>query len=1172
MPPPLIDKRSFDELVARTEHFLQRYTDWRPGANGEFGAALVRVFAHLTGVAIDRLNRMPDKNFLAFLDLIGVELLPPQPARVPLTFHLAAGSASEPRVPARTRVAATLAEGETEPCVFETERELGITRSGLVAVFTREPGQDRYGEHTGLALGQEDGAFPAFQGGFPDEHQLYLGHALLGMETAKTITLEFTPADAALPWPYALEWAWWDGSDWRPVAASIPATVGRWQATLAGIPRIPERKVGEETSAWLRGQLRPSIPGSSASETDAQGNVKLRQQGLLPDAGFAGDAPRDFGKTVYPFGQITPRNAFYLACERAFSKPGAQLAVEIEADAAQPARPSPGLVLAWEYWDGNGWQELGRSSPGSDSLTASAYGFADKTRAFTQNGGIRFSSPRAWRSGEVQDVKGFWLRTRIIAGDYGPVADYHPPALQRLALGYEWPLPRIDRIRVGIDIQRAGLSADAAFANQIPVDLSKDFYPFGEKPRFNDAFYLACGEAFSKSGPDTALLTVTLAVDASDIPKPDTDNVTLTWEYWNGTAWSRIGASSNTSPFVPGSADYVSNLKDNTQAFTFPDGVSPTIVFDGPKDWLPNNINGQENHWLRVRIAKGNYGIEASYEPVIDPATQKPKLDPNTGLPIYQLVPANFRPPSLKPLSLGYHYSTSPLEPDHALTRNDFVTEDRTALAKTGDGRLFQPFTPMRDNRPTLYLGFQRPGDSIGFANRPAALYFGVAETLYGESPGEEGGGGPPAVVWEYWNGEHWNRLGTQDETQSFTRRGLVGFIGPSDFRASTEFDRNAFWLRARWDGGGYAFPPKLSRILTNTTWASHVSTLANEILGSSNGDPDQVFRTSKAPLLPGQSVEVKEPELPSSAEVAAIEREEGKDAITTGDIWIRWHAVPDFYQAGPRSRHYAVDRLTGEIRFGDGKRGLIPPQGRSNIRANYRTGGGTSGNRPVASLTQLKSAVPYVDRVSNVEPAGGGSAQETLEAVKLRGPKRLRHRDRAATIADYEDLAFEVSPEIARVKGLPARSSTDAGSVGLIVVPRSQESRPIPSLELLGRVEDYLAARLTPTVDIWVAGPDWLKVTVSAEIVPLSLEGAADMQNLILARLAGFLHPLTGGLDGQGWAFGRKPYRSDLYAWIEGTPGVDHVRSLTVAEEGDIRPDRFLVYSGGHQVTLVGG
>jgi hypothetical protein len=172
--------------------------------------------------------------------------------------------------------------------------------------------------------------------------------------------------------------------------------------------------------------------------------------------------------------------------------------------------------------------------------------------------------------------------------------------------------------------------------------------------------------------------------------------------------------------------------------------------------------------------------------------------------------------------------------------------------------------------------------------------------------------------------------------------------------------------------------------------------------------------------------------------------------------------------------------------------------------------------------------------------------------------------------MADFEDLAFQVSSEVARVKAISAHGSLDAGGVGLLVVPRSTALQPIPSLELLGRVEDYLAARLTPTVNLWVAGPDWLRVTVTAEVIPTFPEAATDVQVAVLAHLVAFLHPLTGGLDGQGWAFGRQPYQSDLYALIEDIPGVDYVRRLTVIETGEVRPDRFLVYSGDHQITML--
>jgi hypothetical protein len=74
--------------------------------------------------------------------------------------------------------------------------------------------------------------------------------------------------------------------------------------------------------------------------------------------------------------------------------------------------------------------------------------------------------------------------------------------------------------------------------------------------------------------------------------------------------------------------------------------------------------------------------------------------------------------------------------------------------------------------------------------------------------------------------------------------------------------------------------------------------------------------------------------------------------------------------------------------------------------------------------------------------------------------------------------------------------------------------------------------------------------------------------------RLADFLHPLTGGLEGSGWDFGRAPHRSDFFALIESVPGVDHVRYLQITEvedqSGVRETGRFLVFSGEHQLDLV--
>ncbi len=979
-PAGTVVSGSLAERIAAARQGPVKVKGWQPGQS-DAGSTLVRIFSRMAELVITRLNRLPDRDFLAFLDLIGVQLDPPQAARVPLTFLLAPGSPVDALVPAGTQAVATALEGETDPPQFETERDLVVTRSQLVAIYSRDPGNDRWGDQTAAATGQTADPFKPFGSDRdqPIAHRLYVSHPLFGLPEAKTILLQISSPVASFAWSSSVVWSFWDGQGWR----SLPSTTGSVQ--------------------------------------------------LSPASGF----------------------------------------------------------------------------------TASA----------------------------VNGLDGFWL--------CGQLKDPLTPG---------GLLPRIDSLSVLVTIDDTGTLTvpERSFANQVSLDLSKDVFPFGEKPKIGDTFYLANEEALSKPGAVVDLhITPTNPSDPNATPPPAAStNVMLTWEFWDGRTWQILGISGPGAANADLAGNSTYQFIDTTNGFLAAPGGAGIVHFVVPTALAMSEVNGEMRHWLRVRIAKGNYGVEAKYTP--------------------QLTPATFQPPSLRSVLLGYRYASGSQAPQRVVTENDFLFADVT-------GAPFLPFVPSADVRPTLYLGFNRPGDTTGFANRATALFFQGSESMYDPAAERATVTDQAIVVWEYWNGELWDRLGTRDETNGLTQSGLLIFIGPPDFKASTELGRTAFWLRGRWDRGEYAIEPQLVRILSNTMWAAHVQTIQGEVLGSSRGEPGQIFNTLRTPVLDPPVLEVIEPDIPPGADLTALEAEEGEDAVTVVrdsagqplEVRVRWHEVPDLYASGPRSRHYVFDPLSGEVRFGDGIRGLVPPPGSDNVRmVRYRTGGGLAGNRPAGSIVRLKGTLPYISGVVQPVPADGGADEETLDAARARGPKRLRHRGRAVAAADFEDLAFEASPDVARAYAVPAQSASDKGQVGLIVVPAGDAAKPVPGLELLARVSSAVEAQVSPVVDVWVVGPDWLQVDVLTEVVPRQLEAATDVQTAVLERLRAFLHPLSGGSEGEGWELGRGPHRSDFYALIEDTPGVDHVHRLEIVEtprEGGARPGRFLVFSGNHDVTVRG-
>ncbi|ETX05489.1 MAG: hypothetical protein ETSY2_22655, partial [Candidatus Entotheonella gemina] len=294
MQAPQIDPRTYQDIVAETEELAQQFTGWRPRSDGQpdAGQALIRIFARFAELIIERLNRVPEKNFLAFLNLIGTELLPPQPSRVPLTFHPVTNSPIDPVVPAGTQVAAPPLEGEEEGVVFETDQQLIVTRSQVLAAFSYEPVTDRYADRTRQVLGTLDEPFPIFRGDQPVAHQLYLAcDALLSDAAGQTGILNLYSPDSWQWETWPLSWEYWDGTAWQELGATMAAAEGRLQVTISPLPELVPYQVNGLEAGWLRAQLTLPLPPDTA--------------GLIPTSIAIGSArnPVDFSVPFQPFGQ-----------------------------------------------------------------------------------------------------------------------------------------------------------------------------------------------------------------------------------------------------------------------------------------------------------------------------------------------------------------------------------------------------------------------------------------------------------------------------------------------------------------------------------------------------------------------------------------------------------------------------------------------------------------------------------------------------------------------------------------------------------------------------------------------------------------------------------------------------------------------------------------------------
>ncbi len=185
------------------------------------------------------------------------------------------------------------------------------------------------------------------------------------------------------------------------------------------------------------------------------------------------------------------------------------------------------------------------------------------------------------------------------------------------------------------------------------------------------------------------------------------------------------------------------------------------------------------------------------------------------------------------------------------------------------------------------------------------------------------------------------------------------------------------------------------------------------------------------------------------------------------------------------------------------------------------------------------------------------------------------RHRDRAVSAWDYEQLARDTVPGLAAVRCLPHTCPTlgsRPGDVALVVVPSGSQPMPLPTVAMAEAIESGLRTRMPVTASVAVVPPAYVAVTVTAHLV--LARGVASLQGreTVLDALEVWLHPARTAPR-----FGGGLYASAVVAFLESLAEVDHVETFdlalpdgTHADPVTVDPVRGLVASSGRHVVSV--
>jgi hypothetical protein len=373
------------------------------------------------------------------------------------------------------------------------------------------------------------------------------------------------------------------------------------------------------------------------------------------------------------------------------------------------------------------------------------------------------------------------------------------------------------------------------------------------------------------------------------------------------------------------------------------------------------------------------------------------------------------------------------------------------------------------------------------------------------------------------------------------------GFVSTKIGLLRKDDDPPRFWLRLRIDqilGGGFEIVPRIEDVVLNTITATNSVTITDELIGASQGTPNQRFQLANTPVL--------------------LDRFDLQ--VDEGEGFRSWKMVRDFAASKRNDLHFTLSPATGEVRFGDGEQGKIPGRltdssdpetDQPNVKAaNYRWGGGAGGN------------------------AGPG---------KITSPESIRSRSRAVTGEDFEFLARQTpGARIRRARALPLRhpdlepirpsSKSSAatlipvpGVITVIVVPEvlKESLKPIPSADTLKLVGEWLNQHRLITTELYVAAPKYKEIEIEARVIAKPTANSGQVAEALQKMLLAYFHPLTGG-NGTGWEVYRRILDTEGVARLEAGAVSTYVDGQRQPSCSDVLLDSDeLVFSRKHKIIV---
>ena len=1114
--PPRLDDRHYDDIVEEARKLIPQYCPaWTNLGPADPGMTLVQLFAWMTELTIYRLNKVPDKTYIHFLNFIGEERKRARPSVGPVTFTLRGEQPTEVEAFSRCATRQTEDKAALELLTVNT---LTVHDSQIVRVMAVKGGTAPVVRELPFAALDGHPSALTFSGGRgiqffdldpleygPDAytpHQLlYLAHDDLRlMDTdleahkAGKIRIRRSTSDNMSIVDF-FRWEYPTADGWAPIETvreeqDILGLPEHAIATaLPGIIEMPF-EIGDDRTKlpepvarskwWIRGRLDYERWLSARMADDL--NVFWRDDRGGEERPILNWEVRASGRTLEFFLQDLPP-----------IRGGWTIRLSL-VDRGVPAGRNAYLPrYRWSYRRGESWEEIP----------------AERVRV--ERTMIVITGPLPDMASDGYNLRAERIETVFIRG-----------FAQELDLELTWIRPVQIRLFAGDDPRRA----EELILGEGPWD------PFQLSPvippTIGRKFYIGA-DLFENRRKAPVLLEIEVAFEMNGEPVEEPkDLYALQMTYRAEDSWRVVWTEDKIySKFTFADVDEEGAKKPGRRKIRF--------VLD-PKEQLRglsrHTISGTETTWLRLELIKSSLtGVDEQKE-------QRP----------IQLRVFNIRLGADK--TLGDETYEQPM-PNPRVAQLDFREENQrlTRVVTRAVGRLnevypFFPFVEIQEPNQALYLQFDKP------------LPPGSRHAVHVRCQGEAFLPAGVRMEWELLEAQShgrtgWRRLSADQKADdgsirppyALDRSGVLEFPLPD---VPPHPEQDGFWLRGR-----FVVPqnmrvdqvpplPPITHVMLNTVDAVNLHSVRTERY-SGYAVPHQSVQLLRRPLFlhedEGERAIFPRPDKFDDI-VVYVDEGEGER--------VRWRAVDqrELQTAGKDDRIFVVDPVDGTLTFGNGIRGRMLPAGSNNILVDsYRLVPGSKGNVGPHEVV-VADAINKPVEVTNLVPTTGGRDAETIDEIVRRAPSLLNSRDRAVTRNDFEIIAQEASGEVARAACDGVLN--EDGEVRIVILPQRREDEVFPDPFLFEGLRKHVAGYLkrrclinvTPVVRL-AAGMD-IHVSIALRLRPNA--NVIQIREQASRWIESFLDPYAGGLDGEGWPFNGTLYAQDFARMVTDIPEVRHV------------------------------